>query len=66
MYRRYGSEVTIVEMGPRLIQREDDDVSEAIKTILESEGIKMRLSAECISLEKRGDKVAVKCRLHQR
>jgi pyruvate/2-oxoglutarate dehydrogenase complex dihydrolipoamide dehydrogenase (E3) component len=59
MYRRFGSEVTIVEMGPRLIQREDEDVSEAIKTILESEGIKMRLSAECIALEKRGDKVAV-------
>ena len=31
MYRRFGSEVTIVEMGPRLIQREDEDVSEAIK-----------------------------------
>jgi pyruvate/2-oxoglutarate dehydrogenase complex dihydrolipoamide dehydrogenase (E3) component len=59
MYRRFGSEVTIVEMGPRLIQREDEDVSEAIRTILEAEGIKMRLSAECIALEKRGDKVAV-------
>jgi pyruvate/2-oxoglutarate dehydrogenase complex dihydrolipoamide dehydrogenase (E3) component len=59
MYRRFGSEVTVVEMGPRLIQREDEDVSEAVKTILESEGIKMRLSAECIALEKRGDKVAV-------
>jgi pyruvate/2-oxoglutarate dehydrogenase complex dihydrolipoamide dehydrogenase (E3) component len=59
MYRRFGSEVTIVEMGPRLIQREDEDVSEAIRTILESEGIKTRLSAECIALEKRGDKVAV-------
>ena len=59
MYRRFGSEVTVVEMGPRLIQREDDDISEAIKTILENEGIKMRLSAECIALEKRGDKVAV-------
>jgi pyruvate/2-oxoglutarate dehydrogenase complex dihydrolipoamide dehydrogenase (E3) component len=59
MYRRFGSEVTVVEMGPRLIQREDDDVSEAIKTILESEGIKMRLSAECIALEKRRDKLAV-------
>jgi pyruvate/2-oxoglutarate dehydrogenase complex dihydrolipoamide dehydrogenase (E3) component len=60
MYRRFGSEVTIVEMGPRLIQREDEDVSEAIRTILESEGIKTRLSAECIALEKRGDKVVVK------
>jgi pyruvate/2-oxoglutarate dehydrogenase complex dihydrolipoamide dehydrogenase (E3) component len=59
MYRRFGSEVTIVEMGPRLIQREDEDVSEAVGTILEAEGIKLRLSAECIALEKRGDKVAI-------
>ena len=59
MYRRFGSEVTIVEMGPRLIQREDEDVSEAVRAILEAEGITMRLSAECIALEKRGDKVAV-------
>jgi pyruvate/2-oxoglutarate dehydrogenase complex dihydrolipoamide dehydrogenase (E3) component len=59
MYRRFGSEVTIVEMAPRLIQREDEDVSDAIRTILETEGIKMRLSAECIALERRGDKVAV-------
>ena len=59
MYRRFGSEVTVVEMGPRLIQREDEDVSEAVRTILEAEGIEIRLSAECIALEKRGDKVAV-------
>ena len=59
MYRRFGSEVTIVEMAPRLIQREDEDVSDAIRTILEAEGINMRLSAECIALESRGDKVAV-------
>jgi len=37
MYRRFGSEVTIVEMGPRLIQREDEEVSEAIREILENE-----------------------------
>ncbi len=60
MYRRFGSEVTIVEMGPRLIQREDEDVSEAVKTILETEGINIRLSAECIAMERRGAKVAVK------
>jgi pyruvate/2-oxoglutarate dehydrogenase complex dihydrolipoamide dehydrogenase (E3) component len=59
MYRRFGSEVTIVEMGARLIQREDEDISEAIKTILESEGINSRLRAGCIALEKRGEKVAV-------
>jgi pyruvate/2-oxoglutarate dehydrogenase complex dihydrolipoamide dehydrogenase (E3) component len=51
--------VTIVEMGPRLIQREDEDVSEAVRTILETEGINIRLGAECIALEKRGERVAV-------
>src|SRR5437879_10369919 len=59
MYRRFGSEVTIVERGPRLIHGEDEDVTENIKTILEGEGIKIRLRAECIGFEKRGDKVAV-------
>src|SRR4030095_3313692 len=59
MYRRFGSEVTIVERGPRLIHREDEDVSENIKTILEGEAIKIRLDAEGIGFEKRGDKVAV-------
>jgi pyruvate/2-oxoglutarate dehydrogenase complex dihydrolipoamide dehydrogenase (E3) component len=59
MYRRFGSEVTVVERGPRLIHREDEDVSENIKTILEGEGIKIRLGAECIAFGKRGDKVAV-------
>jgi len=59
MYRRFGSQVTVVEMGKHLIQREDEDISEAVKTILENEGIAMRLEAECISLKKHGDKVAV-------
>ena len=59
MYRRFGSEVTIVEMGPRLIQREDEDTSEAIREILENESIHIRLDAECIALEKQDDKVAV-------
>ena len=59
MYRRFGSEVTIVEMGPRLVRREDEDVSEAIREILENESIHIRLDAECIALEKQGDKVAV-------
>jgi len=60
IYRRFGSEVTIVEMGARLIQRDDEDVSDAVKEILENEGVNIRLNAECISLEKRGDQVAVK------
>jgi len=60
MYRRFGSEVTIIEMGARLIQRDDEDVSEAVKEILENEGVNIRLNAECIRVEKRGDGVAVK------
>jgi pyruvate/2-oxoglutarate dehydrogenase complex dihydrolipoamide dehydrogenase (E3) component len=59
MFRRFGSEVTIVEMGPRLIHREDEDVSAAIREILENESIHIRLNAECIALEKQGDKLAV-------
>jgi pyruvate/2-oxoglutarate dehydrogenase complex dihydrolipoamide dehydrogenase (E3) component len=59
MFRRFGSEVTIVETGPRLIQHEDHDVSAAVKEILEEEGIQIRLRAECIHFELRGDDVAV-------
>jgi len=59
MYRRFGSEVTIVEMGPRLIGREDEDVSEAVRGILEAEGIRIRLNAKCISLAKHDSGVAV-------
>ena len=59
MYRRFGSEITIVEMGSRLIGREDEDVSHAVREILEAEGIHIRLNAKCISLAKRDDGVAV-------
>src|SRR5215831_15712596 len=59
MYRRFGSEVTIVEMGPRLIGREDEDVSLAVREILEAEGIRIRTNAKCISLAKRDSRVAV-------
>ena len=54
-----GSEVTIIEMGPRLIQREDEDISEAIREILESESLNIRLNAKCIAVEKHGDKIAI-------
>jgi pyruvate/2-oxoglutarate dehydrogenase complex dihydrolipoamide dehydrogenase (E3) component len=63
MYRRFGSEVTIVEMGPFLIGREDQDCSEAVREILEAEAIHIRLNAKCISLAKheRGVAVHVDC-----
>ena len=60
MYRRFGSHVTIVEMGPRLIGREDEDISEAVREILEAEGIQIRLNAKCISLAKRNNGVVVR------
>ena len=63
MYRRFGAEVTIVEKGPRLIAREDPDVSEAVKEILEGEGIACRLNAECISFKPHteGTEVGLDC-----
>jgi len=58
MYRRFGSRVTVVEMGPRLIAREDEEVSAAVQRILEGEGIEIRLNAKCITLAKHGNGVA--------
>jgi pyruvate/2-oxoglutarate dehydrogenase complex dihydrolipoamide dehydrogenase (E3) component len=61
MFRRFGSQVTVVEMGPRLVQREDEDVSAAIQDILEKEQIAVRLKAQCISVD--GSAGAVSARL---
>lgn len=59
MYRRFGAAVTVVERGPRLTAREDEDVSAAIRDILEAEGIDVVVGADAISFAKRGDGVAV-------
>jgi pyruvate/2-oxoglutarate dehydrogenase complex dihydrolipoamide dehydrogenase (E3) component len=59
MYRRFGSEVTVVEMAPRLISREDEEVSLGLQAILESEGIAVRLNAKCLQVERRAQGVAV-------
>jgi len=50
MFRRFGSEVTIIEMASHLVQREDADISSAIEDVLTGEGIKLRLNARCIRL----------------
>ena len=60
MYRRFGSRVTVVEKGSALISRDDEDVSAAVKEIVENEGVDVRLNAECLTVEKRGERVAVK------
>jgi pyruvate/2-oxoglutarate dehydrogenase complex dihydrolipoamide dehydrogenase (E3) component len=59
IYRRFGAEVTVVEMTARLVGHEDEDVSQAIREILEGEGITIRTSAECIRLAPHAGGVAV-------
>ena len=53
-FRRFGAAVTVVEMAPRLVCREDEEVSDAIREILEGEGIEVRPDSECIPFEPRG------------
>jgi pyruvate/2-oxoglutarate dehydrogenase complex dihydrolipoamide dehydrogenase (E3) component len=60
MYRRFGSKVSVIEKMDRLILREDQDISEAVKAILENEGVNIHLKSECIAFEKRGDKIVAK------
>jgi pyruvate/2-oxoglutarate dehydrogenase complex dihydrolipoamide dehydrogenase (E3) component len=60
VFRRFGSEVTIIDRGARLIDHEDEDVSTAVQAILEHEGIQVRLNATCIQLLKHGDQVAAR------
>src|SRR5271154_6933420 len=57
MYRRFGSEVTIIETASRLAQHEDEDVSTAIREILEHEGVQVRLNATCIAFSGRGEEI---------
>jgi pyruvate/2-oxoglutarate dehydrogenase complex dihydrolipoamide dehydrogenase (E3) component len=60
IYRRFGSEVTIIELASRLIAREDEDVSEAVTAILKREGIGVRTGAECLSVTRTGDEISVR------
>jgi pyruvate/2-oxoglutarate dehydrogenase complex dihydrolipoamide dehydrogenase (E3) component len=59
MYRRFGSEVTVVQRNPYLIPREDEDVSIAIREILEDEGIRILTDADATRVAERNGKVAV-------
>ena len=64
MYRRFGAAVTVVERGDRLIGHEDGDVSDAVRTILEDEGIAVRTGANCIAFARHADGVAVSVDCH--
>src|SRR5271166_3467647 len=60
VYRRFGSEVTVIELGPRLISREDEDVSRAVADFLKEEGTDVRVDSKVIEVEKQGNSIAVK------
>ena len=60
MYRRFGSEVTVIELAPRLIPREDEDVSHAIADFLAEEGIDVRVDSKVVGVEKQGSSIGVK------
>lgn len=59
MYRRFGSEVTVIERGPKLASREDEDISDAIADILRSEGIKVHTDVRDISFARSDDGATV-------
>jgi pyruvate/2-oxoglutarate dehydrogenase complex dihydrolipoamide dehydrogenase (E3) component len=59
LYRRFGSKVTIAEMGQRLVAREDEDVSQAVAEFLAREGIDLRMNAKCISVSKRDGEIVM-------
>ena len=65
IFRRFGSRVTVVEMGPKPIGREDDEVSDAIRAILERDGIEFRFNAKCLSVAKREGGVAIQMSCEQ-
>lgn len=58
MFRRFGSKVTIIEKGSRLVSREDEDVSQALTEVLEAEGIEVRLNANCIGFSGKSGGIA--------
>jgi pyruvate/2-oxoglutarate dehydrogenase complex dihydrolipoamide dehydrogenase (E3) component len=59
MYRRFGSEVTVIEASPRLISREDEEVSDAVRHMLEGEGVSVRVRAGHLAMARAGTGVCV-------
>ena len=59
MFRRFGSQVTVVHRGSELLNREDPDVAAALRAALEAEGIRFLLNAETSRAERAGDGVAL-------
>ncbi len=60
VYRRFGSKVTVIEFGPRLISREDEDVSQAVADFLKEEGIDVRVDSKMVGVVKQGNSIVAK------
>ena len=58
-YRRFGSEVSVIELAPHLIAREDEDVSSAVAEILQGEGIKLHVNSSVVGVARQGNNIAV-------
>src|SRR5947209_1712547 len=54
-----GQKVTVIELAPRLIAREDEDVSRAVADFLKEEGIDVRVDSKVVGVEKQGNRIAV-------
>jgi pyruvate/2-oxoglutarate dehydrogenase complex dihydrolipoamide dehydrogenase (E3) component len=59
MFRRFGSRVTIVQRGPQILPREDEDVAAELQKALESEGIEFRLNSKSVQVEKKAGQIAL-------
>jgi pyruvate/2-oxoglutarate dehydrogenase complex dihydrolipoamide dehydrogenase (E3) component len=59
VYRRFGSGVTVIELAPRLIVREDEDVSKAVADVLRDEGVDVRVDSKVVGVAKQGNDIAV-------
>jgi len=59
MYRRFGNQVTIVELGPRIVSREDEEVSQEIAAFLGREGIEVRTNANCLTVAKKDGEIVL-------
>ena len=61
MYRRFGAEIDVVEYGDRLIAREDPDISDAIRAILEAEGVRFHFGAREFSVTGGAGDLTLRC-----
>ncbi|HEU4358402.1 MAG TPA: FAD-containing oxidoreductase [Xanthobacteraceae bacterium] len=59
IYRRFGSDVTVIELAPYLIAREDEDVSRAVADILKDENVDVRLTSKVVEVAKQGNNIEV-------